>query len=129
LQRAWFGNSSGRVWASPPPPFGKRTAGLLSSLEDFPPAVAGLLRLCRRACIEYPIAEIGHMPVRRKATEAGIFSASELALLMRVFEQTRMPAETEAEREARASRIIANYMAGIRDEAELASLSRRPLRR
>jgi len=69
------------------------------------------------------------MPVNRKAQEMGVFSASEIALFWRVFDQSKRPGETEAEREARASRIIANYMAGIEDEAELVSLSKKPLGR
>lgn len=67
------------------------------------------------------------MPIRRKATEAGIFDPSELALLGRVFEQLKV--NDHHAREALASRIIANYMAGVTDEAELVSLSRQPLGR
>ncbi|SDA97676.1 hypothetical protein [Mesorhizobium qingshengii] len=69
------------------------------------------------------------MPIRRKATEAGIFDASELALLARVFEQLRLDNQTTEARDAIASRIIANYMAGIKDEAELLSLSKQPFGR
>lgn len=69
------------------------------------------------------------MPIRRKATDAGIFDASELALLGRVFEQLKLDSQSPDAREAIASRIIANYMAGVTDEAELVSLSRQPLGR
>lgn len=69
------------------------------------------------------------MPIRRKANEAGVFDASELALLRRVFEQLKLDGQTPDAREALASRIIANYMAGVTDEAELVSLSRQPLGR
>jgi hypothetical protein len=69
------------------------------------------------------------MPIRRKATEAGIFQPSELALLGRVFEQLKLSDQTSDARDALASRIIATYMAGVTDEAELVSLSRQPLGR
>ncbi len=57
------------------------------------------------------------------------FTPEETAMLGRVFESGRVADETEVQKEARASRIIANYMAGITDEAELIELSRRPLGR
>ena len=69
------------------------------------------------------------MPIRRKATDAGIFDESELALLERVFEQLKLDNQSPDAREAIASRIIANYMAGITDEVELVSLSKQPLGR
>ena len=69
------------------------------------------------------------MPIRRKATEAGILQPSELALLGRVFEQLKLDRQSPEAREALASRIIANYMAGVVDEAELVTLSRQPLGR
>ncbi|WP_027062842.1 hypothetical protein [Mesorhizobium loti] len=69
------------------------------------------------------------MPIRRKAVDAGIFDSSELALLGRVFEQLKRDDQSTEAREGLASRIIANYMAGVIDEAELASLSRQPLGR
>lgn len=69
------------------------------------------------------------MPIHRKAHEMGVFSATEIALFRRVFDQSGLPGETKAEQEARASRIIANYMAGIDDEAELVTLSIKPLGR
>ncbi|WP_457155150.1 hypothetical protein [Mesorhizobium sp. P5_C1] len=69
------------------------------------------------------------MPIRRKATDAGIFDESELALLGRVFEQLKLDNQSPDAREAIASRIIANFMAGITDEDELVSLSKQPLGR
>ncbi|KRB27223.1 hypothetical protein ASD99_27000 [Mesorhizobium sp. Root695] len=69
------------------------------------------------------------MPIRTKANEAGIFDPSELALLGRVFEQLKLQGQSPEARDAIASRIIANYMAGIKDEAELVLLSRQPLGR
>ena len=69
------------------------------------------------------------MPIRRKATEAGIFDPAEMALLGRVFEQLKLENQSPDERDAIASRIIGNYMAGVVDEDELVSLSRQPLGR
>ncbi len=69
------------------------------------------------------------MPIRRKATEAGILQPSELALLSRVFEQLSLEHQSPNTRDAIASRIIANFMAGLTDEAELVSLSRQALGR
>jgi hypothetical protein len=67
--------------------------------------------------------------MRRKAAEAGVFNREDLALLGRVFDQTTPENETERARQARASRIIGYFQAGIRDEAELCSLVRQPLGR
>jgi hypothetical protein len=69
------------------------------------------------------------MPIYRKATEAGVFDPTEVALLGRVFEETVVPGEDERAREARASRIIGYYQAGVRDEAELRALAKQPLGR
>lgn len=69
------------------------------------------------------------MPMRTKANEAGVFDPAEMALLGRVFDQLKLDDQSAGAREALASRIIANYMAGVTDEAELVSLSRRPLGR
>ncbi len=69
------------------------------------------------------------MPIRRRANAAGVFDATELAILARVFDKLGVSSESEEEREAVASRIIANYMAGVTDEAELVSLSKQPLGR
>ncbi|MER8884796.1 hypothetical protein [Mesorhizobium sp. M0816] len=52
-----------------------------------------------------------------------------MALLGRVFEGLKVDAQSEHQREALASRIIANYMAGIQDEEELISASKLPLGR
>lgn len=57
------------------------------------------------------------------------FTPEETAMLGRVFDRGSVEGETAEQKEARASRIIANYMAGITDEAELIELSRRPLGR
>lgn len=69
------------------------------------------------------------MPLHRKAEEAGIISPAELALLSRIFEATKRAGETESQREARASRILGYYLAGIDDEEELKTLARQPLQR
>lgn len=67
--------------------------------------------------------------MRRKAEKAGVLRPSELELLQRVFEQTSLAGEDKAAREARASRILAYYLAGIGDEAELTTLASQPLGR
>lgn len=69
------------------------------------------------------------MPLHRKAQEAGVIRPSELEFLGRMFEQTVVPGESEADREARASRILAYFQAGITDEEELRTLARQPLGR
>ena len=69
------------------------------------------------------------MPIRRKAQEAGIFEPSELALLASVFERLKRDSDSPDRLDGLASRILANYMAGITDEAELFSLSKQPLGR
>jgi hypothetical protein len=69
------------------------------------------------------------MPVNRKANEIGSFNAEEVALFWRVFDALKVPDESEADAEHRASRIIANYSAGITDERELIEMSRKPLGR
>ncbi|RWC90991.1 MAG: hypothetical protein E5V58_08965 [Mesorhizobium sp.] len=69
------------------------------------------------------------MPIRRKAQDAGIFDPSELALLARTFERLKPESDSADRLEGLASRILANYMAGITDEEELLSLSRQPLGR
>ncbi|OBQ69389.1 hypothetical protein EFV37_24975 [Mesorhizobium loti] len=69
------------------------------------------------------------MPIRRVASDAGIFDETELALLGRVFDKLKLEQRLPDTLDAIASRVIANYMAGIKDEAELLSLSRWPLRR
>ncbi|MET3597169.1 hypothetical protein ABID26_006593 [Mesorhizobium shonense] len=69
------------------------------------------------------------MPIYRKAKEAGIFDSSEVALLGRVFDRLKEEHQSQQRREALASRVIANYQAGIRDEDELVSVSKLPLGR
>lgn len=55
----------------------------------------------------------------------GVFNPDEIEILSRVFAATSASNETEEQKEHRASRIIANYMAGITDERELIELSRK----
>ncbi|MDX8500646.1 hypothetical protein RFM99_19770 [Mesorhizobium sp. VK4C] len=69
------------------------------------------------------------MPIYQKAVEAGIFDSSEVALLGRVFDRLKEEHQSRQRREALASRVIANYQAGIRDEDELVSVSKLPLGR
>ncbi|TPM31471.1 hypothetical protein [Mesorhizobium sp. B2-3-4] len=69
------------------------------------------------------------MPMRQEALVAGNFTPSEVEFLGRVFDQLKVEGQSQADRDLLASRIIANYMAGVRDEAELVSLSRQPLGR
>jgi hypothetical protein len=69
------------------------------------------------------------MPIHQRAREAGIFSSSEVALLGRVFDKLKDEHQSPERREALASRLLANYLAGIRDEAELLSTSKLPLGR
>ncbi|PTE08497.1 hypothetical protein [Mesorhizobium helmanticense] len=66
------------------------------------------------------------MPTIPKIEKVRIFTPSEIRLFGRVFERAKRKGETEAHREALASRIVANYMAGITDEAELLAVSRQP---
>ncbi|CDX60013.1 conserved hypothetical protein [Mesorhizobium plurifarium] len=69
------------------------------------------------------------MPISQRARDAGIFDADELELLSRVFNRLKVDNQTAEQREVLASRIIANFMAGITDEDELLALSKRPLGR
>ena len=69
------------------------------------------------------------MPIQRRATEVGIFDPAELVLLGRVFDKLKVGDQSADAREATASRVIANYMAGVVDEDELVSLSKLPLGR
>jgi hypothetical protein len=67
--------------------------------------------------------------IERKSKQVGVFSPSEVALLGRVFERTAVDSETDEAREDRASRIIANYKAGITDEDKLVEASKLTLGR
>lgn len=67
------------------------------------------------------------MSIYPKAKEAGVFDSSEVALLGRAFEKLKTEGQSPERREALASRIIANYQRGIRDEEELVSTSKLPL--
>jgi hypothetical protein len=69
------------------------------------------------------------VPIYQRAKEAGIFSSSEVALLGRVFDKLKDERQSLERREALASRLLANYLAGIRDETELLSVSKLPLGR
>ncbi|MHB2265693.1 hypothetical protein [Aliihoeflea sp. PC F10.4] len=69
------------------------------------------------------------MPLYQKAEEAGIIKPAQLALLSRVFQATSRNDESQTDREARASRILGYYLAGIEDEAELRTLAKQPLQR
>lgn len=69
------------------------------------------------------------MPRNIKAVESGLLGPSELVFLNRVFHDTIVEGETVRQREARASRILAYYTAGITDEAELVTLAKQPLER
>lgn len=67
------------------------------------------------------------MPIRQKLEDVAILQPDEIDFLIRVFVATCVENETAQDREERASRIIANYQLGIREEAELIALSRLPL--
>jgi hypothetical protein len=69
------------------------------------------------------------MPWQTKAHQEGILDPTDLGLLGRVFAATSSPEEDDHDREVRASRIIAYFQAGIRDEDELNTLARLPLGR
>lgn len=69
------------------------------------------------------------MSLYRKAEEAGIIQPAQLALLSRVFQATSQEGESQADREARASRILGYYLVGIEDEDELRTLAKQPLQR
>lgn len=70
------------------------------------------------------------MPIKRAIDRTGgIFTPDEMDFLQRVFNQVSKPGDTDEQREGHASRVIANFQAGIRDEKELISLSRQPLGR
>lgn len=58
-----------------------------------------------------------------------VSSTLELALLGRVFDRLKIERQSEQRHEALASRILANYFAGITDEDELVSVSKLPLGR
>jgi len=69
------------------------------------------------------------MPMHRKAVEAGVLDPAELGMLGRAFQRSSVAGETDRQREARASRILGYFMAGISDEDELVALARQPLGR
>lgn len=59
----------------------------------------------------------------------GIFRPHEMIVLARVYDGLVRPGDSPEKREQLASRIIANYMAGITDSGDLARISARPLGR
>lgn len=69
------------------------------------------------------------MPIHQRAREAGIFGPADVALLGRVFDKLKDEHQSSDRREALASRLIANYLAGIRNEEELVATSKLPLGR
>jgi hypothetical protein len=70
------------------------------------------------------------MPIKRAINRSGgAFTPDELALLQRVFDQVSRPGDTDEFKNGLASRIIANFQVGIKDEKELVALSKRPLGR
>ncbi|MDG4895986.1 MAG: hypothetical protein EOR72_24615 [Mesorhizobium sp.] len=69
------------------------------------------------------------MPIYKRAKEAGIFSSSDVALLGRVFDKLKNEHQSPERREMLASRLLANYLAGLRDEDELLAASKLPLGR
>ncbi|TIQ37151.1 MAG: hypothetical protein E5X48_07235 [Mesorhizobium sp.] len=69
------------------------------------------------------------MPIYQRAKDAGVLSPSEVALLGRVFDRLKNDRQSKERLETLASRIIANYLAGLRDEDELISASKLPLGR
>ena len=69
------------------------------------------------------------MPIYKRAKETGIFSSSDVALLGRVFDKLKNEHQSPERREMLASRLLANYLAGLRDEDELLAASKLPLGR
>jgi hypothetical protein len=59
----------------------------------------------------------------------GVFGPTELDLFERVLAKLGCDQRDEATRSSLAQRVMANYMAGIRDESELVETSRQPLGR
>lgn len=64
------------------------------------------------------------MPIYQRAKEAGVFSSSDVALLGRVYDRLKTDRQSKERLEALASRIIANWLAGLRDEDELVTASK-----
>ena len=69
------------------------------------------------------------MHVLKEARDTCVYDASELDLLGRVFSRLKKDGQSLEQREALASRIIANYTAGMIDEEELIAASQLPLGR
>jgi hypothetical protein len=60
---------------------------------------------------------------------SGVFGPTELDLFERVLAKLGCDQRDEATRSSMVQRVMANYMAGIRDESELVETSRQPLGR
>lgn len=70
------------------------------------------------------------MPIKRAIDRTnGVFTPDDIDLLQRVFDRISESGDNDDQRDGLASRIIANFQAGIRDEQELLSLSRHALGR
>ena len=70
------------------------------------------------------------MPIKRAIDRTnGVFTPDDIDVLQRVFDRISEPGDNDDQRDGLASRIIANFQAGIRDEQELLSLSRHALGR
>ena len=69
------------------------------------------------------------MQIRDKASLAGIIRPAELKLLSEVFDATQDRHESDLQRDARASRILAYFQAGVTNKSELVTLARQPLGR
>lgn len=69
------------------------------------------------------------MPSQERAMHDGSFRPSELELFDRVLTKLKVKEMSEAEQQALAQRVMANYMAGLIDEDELVNVSKLPLGR
>lgn len=64
------------------------------------------------------------MPIRRKATEAGVSRPADLGKLGRVSDATAVKGETAEDRERCAANILHHFEGGLNDEATLISLQK-----
>jgi hypothetical protein len=69
------------------------------------------------------------MSAQQSKNHRGAFGPAELVMFAKVLDRLDIKDLGESDRQAMAQRVIANYMAGIKDEDELVELSRRPLGR
>jgi len=65
------------------------------------------------------------MPIQLKAKDAGIFDASEVAMLGRVFDKLKSERPSPGEEEVISAQIITIYSSDVSDEAELPPLPSR----